>query len=820
MDRPAGGHDGERFLLRLCNPGEYAPEEVGSELAWLLRLRHDEGLLVPEPVRTRDGGLLTRAAVDEAAEAAAPWCCALFRWVPGQVLQGNLTPEAVGGVGTLLARLHRAAERFEPPPGFARPRWDCDRLFGTAAEGEVVPRDMDDPLVSRRAREILAEAAAVVRQTAEGLGQGPGVFGMIHKDLEPDNIVISDGAPCAIDFGDCGWGWFLYDVAASLLPLREKKGFAEMRDAFLAGYRSVRPLTSEEEELVETFTIARSLFAIRLMLRETMSIPKVREYAQVAIPHMLGEIRRFLERRGGFAGGGESVDEAGRMTTLQFLGRLRELGIKVWAEGERLRFSAPQGALTPELKAELAERKQEVLAFLDQGSRAAGPGPMPPEVAASGRLPLSFAQERLWDRHRLEPRSAAGHVARAVRLAGPVRPDLLERGLRQAVRRHSILRTTFGEAEGRPYQTVAAVTAILPVVDLGSLSAEARQPEAERLAAELAHRPFDLERGPLLRLVLLRLEPREHVAVAVLHGLVGDDWSAGLLFREIGALYEAYATERAPLLPEPPLQYADFAWWQREHLQGETLEKPLAFWRQELAGAPARAALPFDRPSARIEGRGERHASLLPPEVIEPLRELGESQGGATLSMVLLAAFAALLARVSGQDDLVVGSPFAHRGRPELDGLIGPFVNALALRVRLAGDPTFRELVGRVRQTVLAAQAHQELPIEALRDGSVHHPPFSVTFSLQNVPAPDLQVATFRMTLLPPIARVAQVDLAVDMKDMPEGVRVSWRYRPELFEAATVARLAEAYLALLKDVGRCPDRLSSVLLPAEVTAAS
>jgi non-ribosomal peptide synthetase component F len=188
--------------------------------------------------------------------------------------------------------------------------------------------------------------------------------------------------------------------------------------------------------------------------------------------------------------------------------------------------------------------------------------------------------------------------------------------------------------------------------------------------------------------------------------------------------------------------------------------------------------------------------------------------------MVLLAALAALLSRVSGQDDLVVGSPFAHRGRAELDGLIGPFVNALALRVRLAGDPAFRELVGRVRQTVLAAQAHQELPVEALAEGGAVRPPFSVTFSLQNVPAPDLQVATFRMTLLPPIARVAQVDLAVDMKDMPEGVRVSWRYRPELFDAASVARLAEAYLTLLREVGRNPDRLSSGLLPAEVTAAS
>ncbi len=401
VEAQTSGGEPERFLLRLCHLGGYNREEILSEIAWLSYLRHEEGLLVPEPVPARDGSLVTLSTV-EGGEGAEPRWCALFRWVPGEVLQGVLTPANIERVGALLARLHRCSERFVPPSGFARPRWDCDRLFGA---GEVIPSGIDEPLITRRAREILDEAAAAVRETVRQLGQGPEVFGMIHKDLEPDNTVVWQGDLHAIDFADAGWGWYLYDMAASLLPLREKKGFPEMRDAFLRGYRNVRPVPPEHEELLETFTIARSLFAIRLMVLETMDIPKVREYAQVAIPHILGEMRRFLDRR---ASAGPmartartarlaAVSEPGRMTTVQFLSRLRELGIKIWAEGEKLRFNAPQGALTSELKTELADRKQEVLAFLRQGQaagRAGGPARMPVAVAESNRIPLSFGQQR------------------------------------------------------------------------------------------------------------------------------------------------------------------------------------------------------------------------------------------------------------------------------------------------------------------------------------------------------------------------------------------------------------------------------------------
>ncbi len=364
MPAPSGGTD--RYLLRVSSAGEYGRREINSEILWLRALRTD-GLSVPEPVATLDDSWMVVRSFAEIPESR---CCTLFRWVPGETLQGSLNPTNVERVGELLARLHRCAERFVPPEGFTRPRWDCDRLFGV---GPVIPEGAGEPLINRRSREILDEAAAVVRAAAGELGEGPDAFGLIHKDLEPDNTIIHEGELHAIDFADSGWGYYVYDVAASLLPLREKKGYAEMREAFLHGYQRLRPLPPGHEELIETFSVARSLFAIRLMVLEIMHLPKIGEYARVAIPHMLGEIRRFLEKRSGEwpAGGAPR-----RLTTVQFLSRLRSLEIRVWAEGEKLRFTAPQGALTPELRSELAERKAEILGFLRQGhvaTRTSGP---------------------------------------------------------------------------------------------------------------------------------------------------------------------------------------------------------------------------------------------------------------------------------------------------------------------------------------------------------------------------------------------------------------------------------------------------------------
>ncbi|HYG64691.1 MAG TPA: amino acid adenylation domain-containing protein, partial [Thermoanaerobaculia bacterium] len=505
------------------------------------------------------------------------------------------------------------------------------------------------------------------------------------------------------------------------------------------------------------------------------------------------------------------------MTTLQLLSHLRDLGVQLWAEDERLRFTAPQGALTGDLRNELAGRKQEILRLLRQGQAgglASTPVRMPDEVAAAGRFPLSFAQQRLWFLQQLDPASAAYNISRAMLLAGPVRVDLLERSLGEVVRRHAILRTTFAAAGGEPFQVIAPATGWrLPLVDLRDLPAAARWAEMQRLSSLLGEEPMDLARGPLLRVVLLRLEAEEHVAAATLHHIISDAWSTGLLFREMGVVYGAFAQGMLSPLPELPIQYADYAWWQRRHLEGEVLERQIEYWMQQLASAPEMLELPTDRPrSAARSSRGGRLGSLIPRELLEPLRTLGQEEGAATLFMVLLAGFDALLYRCSGQEDIVVGFPIANRSHTELEGLIGLFINTLAMRTRLAGGLSWRQLLVQVRQTTLDAYAHQDLPferiVEELRPERQlsQTPIFQVTFSLQNTPGSDMQVGPFRMSLLPPVDKTAQFDLTCDIKETAEGAQISWRYREELFDEPTVARLSEHYLNLLAGVAAHPDR--------------
>ncbi len=692
-----------------------------------------------------------------------------------------------------------------------RPRWDCDRLFGPGPS--LLPAGAGGSLLGSRARAILDEAAAVVREVTAGLGAGREVVGLIHKDFEPDNLVVSNGELHAIDFADCGWGWYLYDVAAALLPLREKPGYAGLERSFLAGYRRVRPGAGQDPALLAAFTVARSLFAVRLMVLRTMEIPKVRDYARVAVPRMVGGIRRYLEGRGSRSGRGG----AERRTTVQLLSRLRARGVDVWLDGARLRYRAPPGALTEALRGELAQRKAEIVAFLGQGTapreegprRATGPGSGP----HSDRSPASFSQRRLWFLHRLDPESVEYNIARAVRLAGRLRVPVLARALAEVVRRHGTLRTRFAVVDGEPVQVVEPDLGVpLPVVDLAGLPAGRRGDEAQSVSADLARRPFDLSRAPLLRIVLLRLGEEEHAAASSMHHVIGDGWSTGLLFREMGLLYEAFAAARPSPLPELEIQYTDFAAWQRRQVAGARLEGLLAYWREALAGAPQVLELPADRPRpTRPRAAADRERGDLPAELAGGLKALAQEEG-ATLFMALFAAFAETVGRFAGRRDLLVGSPVASRGRTELEGLIGFFVNTLVLRARLEGAPSFRELLRRSRATTLGAYSHQDLPFEKLVEALAParrldlFPLVQVQCSLQNVPHPDLQVGAIRMSLLPPVARASEIDLSCDMKEMPEGVRTSFKYRLAVLDRTTAARMARGFQALIEAAVAEPDR--------------
>ncbi len=353
-------------------------------------------------------------------------------------------------------------------------------------------------------------------------------------------------------------------------------------------------------------------------------------------------------------------------------------------------------------------------------------------------VPLSFAQERLWFLAQLEPDSSFYNIPAALRLTGRLDVSALERSLNAVRHRHSVLRAAFAATPDGPVQAATGLFPVdLPVVDLGGLAEAARDAEAARLAREEARRPFDLEAGTLLRALLLRLEESGHVLLATMHHIASDGWSMGVFLSELSALYSAFAQGRAPALPEIPVQYADFSLWQRERLRGEALEEQLAWWRKRLAGAPAVLELPTDRPRPPVQRfRGGQVPAVFGEDLGRDLSALGRRRS-ATLFMILLAGFQALLSRWSGQEDVSVGSPVAGRLWPETEPLIGFFINTLVLRSRLAGDPAFDELLVQVQRGTIEAFAHQELPfekvVEALQAGT-EPGPFAVVPGVVRLP--------------------------------------------------------------------------------------
>src|SRR5215475_5475732 len=404
------------------------------------------------------------------------------------------------------------------------------------------------------------------------------------------------------------------------------------------------------------------------------------------------------------------------MKTIELLSCLRSLDVKLWIEADRLRYSAPNGAMTPSLRTELVEHKTDILAVLRQAEAAVTyTAPSISPVSRDGQTPLSFAQQRLWVLDQLAPGNSFYNISQAIQVKGAFDITALDQTLNEIARRHEVLRTTFPAVDGHPIQIIAPdFTLALSVIDLQDLGEIGREAETRRLAAEESRQPFDLARGPLLRAALLWLGEDRHVVLFTLHHIISDGWSMGVLMREVGALYQAFADGRPSPLAQLPIQYADFAHWQRRWLRGETLERQLTYWKRQLADSPPLLALPTDRPRpAEQTFHGRVQHITLSRELSAALRELSRKED-VTLFMTLLAAFKTLLYRYTGQEDVVVGTTVANRNRAEIEGLIGFFVNTLALRTEFSGDSSFRELLGRVRETTLGAYAHQDLPFEML----------------------------------------------------------------------------------------------------------
>ncbi|NBD08425.1 non-ribosomal peptide synthetase/type I polyketide synthase [Corallococcus silvisoli] len=440
----------------------------------------------------------------------------------------------------------------------------------------------------------------------------------------------------------------------------------------------------------------------------------------------------------------------------------------------------------------------------------------------TGRVPLSSGQQRLWFHDRLEPGGCTYNVQEAVRLTGAVDAAALERGFNELVRRHEVLRTTFTEADGEPAQVIAPhQTLELARTDLRQSPREARQEELRRLLADEAATPFDLARGPLLRARLLRLDEAEQVLVVTLHHIVSDAWSIALLIHELTVLYGAF-TRGAPSPLEPlPLRYADFAEWEREGLRDGSFQEHLVYWKDQLQGPLPVLQLPVDTPHAVARSdNGARHPFKVPAALLVALKALCQRQG-VTLFMGLLAAWQTLLCRSSGQEDILVGTPIANRERPEVSGVMGFFVNTLVMRTRFSGDPSFREVLGRVREAVLGAHEHQALPydklVEELRATGRNPggaPLFRVWFVLQNVPMPELALGEAVITPLETHYLTAVHDLKLGILEGEDGLHCAIDYRTHLFKPVTIARMVALFEHLLRRVAEAPETPLRTLVDA------
>jgi amino acid adenylation domain-containing protein/non-ribosomal peptide synthase protein (TIGR01720 family) len=444
----------------------------------------------------------------------------------------------------------------------------------------------------------------------------------------------------------------------------------------------------------------------------------------------------------------------------------------------------------------------------------------------NGELPLSYAQQRLWFADQLTPDSLLYNVAVAVRMSGQLSVVALEQTLSEIMRRHEVLRTSFSEQEGKPVQVIApSISFDLPVTDLSGLAPSERDSAARQLAQEEAGRPFSLARVPLLRALLLKLAEAEHIVVLTMHHIISDGWSTSVLIREVGVLYEAYLEEQVSPLPELSIQYADYAIWQRNWLQGEVLERQLEYWKEQLSGTSATLQLPTNGERPLLQSFRGAHAPFsLTPELSEQLKELSRREG-VTLFMTLLAAWQTLLYYYTHEEHINVGTPVAGRNQLATESLIGFFVNTVVMRSELSGNPDFKELLRRVRETCLGAYAHQDVPFEKLvealqpeRDLS-RSAFFQVWFTLVEAPLEKLQLKKLKLEEFALEAVTAKFDLALLVTDAKNGLSGVLEYNSDLFDSSTISRMLRHWSTLLSSIVAGPqsklDTLLAVLTEAD-----
>ena len=502
------------------------------------------------------------------------------------------------------------------------------------------------------------------------------------------------------------------------------------------------------------------------------------------------------------------------MKVAEFLSYLNSLDIKLWLEEEKLKYQAPQGAMTPEIKQEIGTRKPEILTFLRSATTPSKPlESVINSVARTEDLPLSFAQQRMWFLYQMDQQNSAYNEALTIRLTGRLNIDILEQTINAIIQRHESLRTTFPMVEGKPIQKIAPSLKIkLLVVNLKDIPQE----QIDKQIIEELQKLFDLTQSPLLRCTLFDLGYENYILVNVFHHIIIDGWSKGILFKELSEFYQAFLSNSTVDLPELPIQYADFAVWQRQWLQGEILENQLNYWKKQLTGAPPLLELPTDKPRpATANFRGHSISFQINSELTEKLKLLSQ-KSGVTLFMTLLAALNTLLFRYSGQDDILIGTPTANRNRQEIEPLIGFFVNTLVLRNSLEGNPTFSGLLQQARNVVLEAYANQDVPFEQVVDGLEierslsYNPLFQVMFALQNAPLNALKLPNLKAQYLAVENQRIKFDLSLFLEEIEtekgsylEGF---WEYDGDLFTPERITRMVGHFQTLLKGIVANPQQ--------------
>src|SRR6266576_4205538 len=431
-------------------------------------------------------------------------------------------------------------------------------------------------------------------------------------------------------------------------------------------------------------------------------------------------------------------------------------------------------------------------------------------------FPASFAQQRLWFLDQLEPGTAAYNLVRAFRITGSLNIQALTAAIRGIVHRHEALRTVFETVEGEARQVVLSnVHVQVPIIDLTHLPASQTEPEAIRIAGEEGKKPFDLTRGPLFRTLLVRLNKDQYLLVLAMHHIITDGWSISILFRELARSYEGFVDDKEPELPELPVQYAEYAQWQREYISSDAVAKQVEYWKNKLAGAQTILDLPVDHPRPNTHSwHGATEDLTLDSRVLAELKKFAQ-QEGATLFMASMAVFQALLWHYTGQENILVGSPTAARSQIEIENLVGFFVNTLVFRADFSGDMTFRDLVRQVRACALEAYAHQDVPFEKLVEELVPQrsmntsPLFQVMFTFQNIPKQVFEISGLKMKELEFETGIAKFDLAVEAfeDDEDDGFHCRFEYNTDLFEKQTILRELGHFRNLVNAVLKNPDEL-------------